>query len=214
MALWHEKKLENDIHLGIWKIEEDEAFFLNRLTLAAPEMAEFSRIKGRRRLEWLASRYLVHWMLSDEPEWDRIPLHKDDCGKPHLHGSPLHLSFSHSHEFVAVILATRSVGIDIQFFVPRIDRIAHKFMRPEELASLQDESRLAHLHFFWNAKEALFKAYGRKQLDWKMNILVEPFEYQDFTLTKGLVTKDDFHQAYRLYFEKHDAYFLGYCLSV
>ena len=155
MALFHEIPWQNGHQVSIWKIEEDEGFFLDRLDLHEKEKAELEKIKGRRRLEWLASRYLVHLMVSDEPEWDRIPLLKDEFGKPHLNDHELHVSFSHSKEFVAVILGKMSVGIDIQRFVPRISAIAHKYMREEEFASLMDETRLEHLHYYWGAKEAL-----------------------------------------------------------
>ena len=84
MSLYHEKDLANGYQWAIWKIEEDEPFFLQRLDLHASETAELANMKGRRRLEWLASRYLVHHMVSDEPDWDRIPLLKDEFGKPHL----------------------------------------------------------------------------------------------------------------------------------
>ena len=195
--------------LGIWKIEEPERFFTERLVLAEVEQAELAPLRGRRRLEWLASRYLIHDLLSDEPEWDRIPLRKDGFGKPHLYGSPLHLSFSHTHEWVAVIVSEVPVGIDIQVFVERIGRLKGKFMRAGELASLVEKTELEHLHFYWGAKEALYKAYGRRELDWREHILVKPFDYQKVTASFGQVCKGDFCQNYELVFERHPAFFLS-----
>ena len=214
MALWLEKKWEHGHQWAIWKIEEDEAYFFDRLVLHESEAAELAKIKGRRRLEWLASRYLVHLMVSDEPEWDRIPLLKDEFGKPHLNDHELHVSFSHSFDFVAVILGKMSVGIDIQKFVPKITAIARKFMREDEAASLVDESRLEHLHIYWGAKEALYKCYGRKQLDFRQHILIEPFDYQEVGKTIGAVTKEIFHQKYIVVFEKMENYFLVYSTEV
>ena len=214
MAIWHETPWQNGHQVGIWKIEEEESFFLERLTLHESEEKELVNINGRRRLEWLASRYLVHLMVSDEPEWDRIPMLKDEFGKPHLDEHELFVSFSHSHEFVAVILGKVSVGIDIQRFVQRITAIAHKFMREEENDSLEDSTKLEHLHFYWGAKEALYKCYGRKRLVFKEHISVEPFPYSENAQSFGIVKKGEFYQKYQLVYDKKGDYFLVYAVAV
>ncbi len=213
MAIWFEKKWENGFQLGIWQLDEPEEFFISRLKLLPVEKEELSKIKGRRRLEWLASRMLIHLMLSDDPEWDRIPLIKDEFGKPHLYGTLLDISFSHSFDYAAVIIANRKAGIDIQKFVPRIGVLSHKFMRADELACLDEKYQLEHLHFFWGAKEALYKSYGRRQLDFKEHLIVHPFNYQDITTTIGTVSKGDTIQEHELYFEKIGDYFLVYSLE-
>ncbi len=212
LAFHLEKNIEHDAHLGIWKIEEEEAFFLQQLDLEAVEQEELSRIKGRRRLEWLASRLLVHLMLERHHPGLRLPVVKDEFGKPHTPDSHFHLSYSHSHEFVAAILAHSPTGVDIQFFVKKINTLAPRFLNENELASLQVASYLEHAHFYWCIKEALFKAYGRKALDFRQSILVQPFDYQEKGTTRGIVCKDDFCQEYKVWFEQRGEYFLAYCL--
>lgn len=214
MPLWQKKDLANNAYLGIWKIEEDESFFRQHLRLHPVEEKELAPVKGRRRLEWLASRFLVHKMLLDHGHEDRVPVLKDQFGKPHIWGTPFHLSFSHSHDFVAVILANAPAGIDIQKFVQRIGAIAHKFMREEELASLQEATRLEHLHIYWGAKEALYKAYGRRELDFRQHILVEPFYFQPSGITLASVRKNEFNAGYFLAFEKIEHHFLVYCIEM
>ncbi len=215
MPLHFESKWKNGHQWSIWKIEEDEPFFFDRLDLHESESAELAKIKGdRRRLEWLASRYLVHHMFSDEPEWDRIPMLKDEFGKPHLNDAEFHVSFSHSYDFVAVILGKMTVGIDIQKFVPKITALEHKFMRKEESGSLNGNTRLEHMHIYWGAKESLYKCYGRKRLDFKQHILIAPFEYQKMGKTTGIVSKNNFHQEYEVFFEKWDNYFLVHAIEV
>ena len=51
------------------------------------------------------------------------------------------------------------------------------------MKSLQPKTRMEHLSVYWGAKEALYKAYGRKKLEFKQHILVEPFKYN---LKKGI----------------------------
>lgn len=212
MPLLLKKTLENGTVIGTWQMEEDEAFFLQKLDLQAVEATELTHLKGRRRLEWLASRFLVHELLLSQGYEDRVPVLKDEFGKPHLWGTPFHLSFSHSHDWVAVILASSPTGIDVQRLVPKIEVLAHKFMRPEELSSLQPASKLEHLHFYWGAKEALYKAHGRKQLDFRTNIFIQPFDYQTTAQTTGQVVKDDSVLDFKVYFEKMDGYVLVWCI--
>ncbi|MBK9012940.1 MAG: 4'-phosphopantetheinyl transferase superfamily protein [Saprospiraceae bacterium] len=198
--------------IGIWRMEEPEAFFMQSLDLQVVEHEELAKIIGRRRLEWLASRYLVHEMLMSVGYEDRVPVLKDEFGKPHIWGTPFHLSFSHSHELVAVILANAPTGIDIQKLVPKIEVLAHKFLRPEELGSLQPETRLAHLHFYWGAKEALYKAHGRRQLDFREHIFIQPFDYQPIVTTSGRIEKDGDEWVFDVFFEKMEDYVLVWCL--
>lgn len=199
--------------MGVWNIQEKESFFLERLELTDLERKSWSKILGEgRRREWLCSRYLLHLLSARET---RGSLWKDEFGKPHLTNSTYQISLSHTHEMAAVMAAPVSVGIDIQFFVQRIDRLAHKYMRKEEMESLEDKTYLEHLHYYWCAKEAIYKAYGRKMLDFKKNIIVEPFAYNnqggEF---KGILKKGDTEIHYQLWFERFGEYFLVYGMEI
>ncbi|MCB9051448.1 MAG: 4'-phosphopantetheinyl transferase superfamily protein [Lewinellaceae bacterium] len=161
--------------MGLWRIEEPEDWFTGRLDLRPEEKQQLARIKGqRRRVEWLAARQLVHHMSGREK---RGAFLKDEYGKPHLEGSAYHISISHSHELAAAIAAPMPAGIDIQYLVPRIVRLAPRFLSPEEMASLRPQEHIEQLHVYWGAKEALYKAYGRRALDFRAHIHIMPFVY-------------------------------------
>jgi phosphopantetheinyl transferase len=211
MGLLLKKSLENGSQIGIWRMVEPEDFFLQELDLQPVEQTELAPLKGRRRLEWLASRFLVHEMLLSNGQPDRVPVLKDEFGKPHLHGTGLHLSFSHSHELVAVILANQATGIDIQRKVEKIERLAQKFMREEELRSLSEEHRLSQLHIFWGAKEALYKAHGRKELDFRQHISIQPFDYQQVGMTHGKIEKEGRVWDFEVNFECFLGYVMVWC---
>lgn len=213
MGLLIKKQLENGNLICIWQMEEEEPFFTEKLELQVVEADELALLKGRRRLEWLASRFLVHEMLLAQGHADRIPVLKDGFGKPHIWGTPFQLSFSHSHEQVAVILAKQPCGIDIQYIVPKIERLAGKFMGEAELASLTQETRLEHLHLYWAAKEAVYKAHGRKQLDFRSHIFIQPFDYGAAGKTTALIAKDGERLHYELFYEKMASYVLVWCLE-
>lgn len=214
MPLFFRKYLIPKGEVGIWEIQEEESFFLKRLLLTKEEKRWLSGIKGQgRRLQWLSSRFLLHYLSGRNV---RGTLFKDEFGKPHLDESPYQISLSHSHEMAAVIGAPNHVGIDIQFFVPKIGRLAYKYMSEVESKSLEESTRLEHLHVYWCAKEAIYKAYGRRELDFKKNILINPFKYNEKGVAfNGVMYKPELNLElhYQLKFEKFDDYFLVYCLE-
>ena len=204
----YHKYLETEGELGLWKIEEDELFFYRQMSLSKVEQKQLEKIKGHRRLEWLASRWLLHKMSGRK---FRGACLKDEFGKPYLQNSLFEISISHSRKIAAVIAAPVLVGIDIQKIVGKINSIAHKFMRPEETNSLNDETKLVHLHVYWGAKEALYKAYGRRALDFKQHIHIEPFSFS----TKGgqfvgKIIKDEYFASFQLWYELIDDFVLVY----
>lgn len=175
MPLVYKKQLKPEGLIGIWKIEEDEAFFLKQLSLFPKELLQLEMIKGFRRVEWLASRHLLH-VLSDRNT--RGAVIKDNYGKPYLEQSKWHVSMSHSNRLAAVIASPLLVGVDIQKIVPRITHIAHRWLHQSELDLIHNsDNPIEVAHVLWGAKESLFKAYGKGQLDFTRDLRVEPFEY-------------------------------------
>ena len=90
-----------------------------------------------------------------------------------------------------------------------------KFLRDEEKNSLKESNYLEHLHVYWGAKEALYKAYGRKQLDFKEHISIEPFE---FNLRNGkcfgTVHKENYFADFELRYEQIADYILVYAIRI
>lgn len=213
MALLRHDHFEGIGELGIWDIAEPEAWFREQLLLYPAELRQLSEIKGRRRQEWLAARQLIHQMSG---RTTRGAFVKDEYGKPHLDHSEWHISISHSHGLAAAFASPFLCGIDIQFIVPKITRLAHKFLRTEEAACVVDEHQLDQLHFFWGAKEALYKAYGRKKLDFKEHIHITPFDYLgNEGRTKGKVVKDDVEINFDVYYQRSaDGYMLVWGVEV
>lgn len=198
------------LSFGVWQISENEPFFRNDLPLSPDEEAELALLKGIRRLEWLAARWLLHRFTGRDM---RLPLAKDAFSKPffpeHHH---LACSLSHSHGIVGALLSNdpalahkSEIGCDIQVIVEKMARLAPKFLRPEEAAFIQqypENERLVLQHIFWTAKESLYKAYGLKELDFRAHLSIEPFEWDGSQgQGQGWVKKNDFSQAFHLQFE-------------
>jgi 4'-phosphopantetheinyl transferase len=217
MPLIQHIKTEENGQLAVWHITENEAFFSEKLPLTDTDRAELDGLKGHRRLEGFAGRYLVQLMVDFKHK-----VVKDAFGKPHLAGSDLHISITHSSHFVAAIISPNAVGIDIQDVTPRLDRIAWRVMNENKLQQLDKTHRLDHLHTYWCAKESLYKAYGWRGLDFRKNIVIEPFIYPENGLEKGVflpvtegsILTDNFEKKFALYLGKIDNCILVYSLLI
>jgi len=210
MPLIFHKYIKPEGELGIWKIQEDASFFADKLDLSEKETSHINTIKGNLKIEWLASRYLLHKMSGRER---RGRLVKDEYGKPTLEHSEYHISLSHSNQLAAVAAGPEIVGVDIQKIVEKMERIAPKFMNENEFASL-GKSPLLQIHVYWGAKECLYKSYGKKRLDFKKHIIIDSFEMQrEYGIISGRVVKGDFDQTYEIVYQKIDDYLLVYSIE-
>ena len=147
MPLIETRQLASHIMLGLWHISEE-----------APTP---------RQRERLATRNLLCAMTGD----DTITIDHEPSGKPFLKSqfSTLNpqisnlnpqISISHTRGFAAAMLSYGvPVGIDIEYISDRVDRIAPRFIHPEEKA----ETTLQRL-LLWSAKETVYKLYSEDKL--------------------------------------------------
>ena len=174
--IFKENLLKYDIW-GIWEIKEEEDWFFKQWQLSPEENQHFNKLKGRKKLEYLSVRHLVHLLTGLD---HRMPIHTDLAGKPVFLWDPNnHLSISHSHQYAAAILSkTSKVGIDIQLIVPQMQKVAKRVFSLTELSFASTENELEMLHILWGIKEAVYKAFGLGGIDFKNQISVYPFIYQ------------------------------------
>ena len=157
--------------LGLWRIAEPWADLLGMLELPASELDAFGAIlKEKRKQEWLACRALLKEMLG---RYGVIGY--DAERKPHLAGSNIEISMSHSGEYVCVYLREGPpVGIDIQQMKPSISKGAFYFLNDTELQWADLENNV-QMHLIWSAKESIFKYAGDASIDLKKHITINPF---------------------------------------
>jgi 4'-phosphopantetheinyl transferase len=78
----------------------------------------------------------------------------------------LHFNISHTKGLVAVALAGRPVGIDVEArqYIAEVDRIARLALAPESVLALKalpsEDCRNAMFYRFWTLGEAFIKATG------------------------------------------------------
>lgn len=168
MPVFFQHPVNQDTRLGIWKIEENEDFFRGNV----PLHREVTH--PHKRLQHLAGRFLLQYLFPDFPyELIRIA----DTRKPFLPGEQYHFSISHCGDYAAAIVSRSSrVGVDVEVPVPRILRIADKFLSPREKeiygipANPQSGNDYLLPTICWSAKEAVFKWYGEGAVDFRSHI--------------------------------------------
>ena len=98
---------------------------------------------------------------------------KDEFGKPFLTNSTTQINYSHTKNLLFWGQHPQfRIGVDIESVREQIAKIKGKFCNPSELDLANNGEDLALLTLIWSAKESLYKAYGRKEVDFKEHMLI------------------------------------------
>ncbi|OCX50754.1 4'-phosphopantetheinyl transferase [Mucilaginibacter sp. PPCGB 2223] len=209
MAIAFRLQVDEDTEFALWKIEEDAETLYNQLQLNDDEKAYIESIgNGKRHLHWLGTRVLLRTMLNTS---EYIDCRVDDHGKPYLVDMPYQISLSHSFDYAAVMISkSKAVGIDIELISPKVERIAHKFLNKQELATIQPSHRVEQLYVAWCAKEAVYKCNGRKVISFLDHIFLDPFEGYQAGHLQAKIIKDSFKKRYDVHYLRFEEYMIGY----
>jgi len=91
-------------------------------------------------------------------------------GKPYLTDGR-HISITHFDRRAALAVAPFPIGLDGEIPDPRLLRVRHKFLHPDEYKH-HNPDNLAFLTRIWTAKEAVYKLVGRPGLSFARDIHV------------------------------------------
>jgi len=199
--------------IGVWRTDESIEALVESLKLTDNEIQGMEKMSPRRIKEWVSARWLVHHLSGRE---ERGLCLKDDYGKPYLEDSPYQISISHSLNRTAVIAAPNLVGIDIQEIVPKMERISRKFVNDQEWAYIPDagDKRLEMLHVVWGAKEAMYKAWGKKKIDFRGHLFVDEFSWNGKqTKLKAKLCKGNISMFFDVTASRHDNFILVYAME-
>jgi phosphopantetheinyl transferase len=103
-----------------------------------------------------------------------VSIENEVNGKPILKGTNWNVSVSHSNSwlFIQTTLLFQP-GIDIEPLREKILKIAPRFVNETDAKHLHNWPELLGLHVIWGAKEAIYKSYSLKGLDFKKEIFIE-----------------------------------------
>ncbi|WP_295721393.1 4'-phosphopantetheinyl transferase superfamily protein [Mucilaginibacter sp.] len=209
MAIAYRQRIDDDTEFALWKIEEEANDLYVQLQLNDEEKAFVEKLsKGKRHLHWLGTRVLLRKMLRTD---EYIDCRIDSHGKPYLVNLPYHISLSHSFDYAAVMISkTHKVGIDIEQIQQKVERIASKFMQPQELAFINSNKKIEHLYVCWCAKEAIYKCNGQKEVSFANNIILEPFNFEHHGALNANLHKKHLNIDYTVGYMQYENYMIGY----
>jgi 4'-phosphopantetheinyl transferase len=209
MAIAYRQRIDDDMEFALWKIEEKAEDLYNQLQLNNDEKAYVEQIgNGKRHLHWLGTRVLLRKMLITD---EYIDCKVDEHGKPYLVTLPYHISLSHSFDYAAVMISKKHpVGIDIEQIKEKVERIAHKFMRPNELSFINEAHKIPHLYACWCAKEAVYKCNGEKEVSFVDDILLKPFNFEHHGIIDAHLNKNENRIDYEVGYLQYEDYMIGY----
>jgi len=154
------------IDLFLWKLSETEIEFNNHLDLSLSSISKLDLIKSSsQRKQFLGVQNLLKLHNVNNGS-----LFYDKNGKPHLSNNKF-ISISHSFEYCGVIVSDVKVGLDIEKLRPKILNISKKFISESDW-NLIKLSSVENVTKVWTIKEAVFKAFGHKAIDFKKNIII------------------------------------------
>ena len=240
MPIVFRKNIAAGTELSIWRIAESSEQLYSKLQLDERERAVFDSFKNqhKRSLHWLGSRVLLRTLLNTDKY---INLKIDEHRKPYLANLPHQVSISHSHDFAAVMVSLAGpVGVDIEEISPKIEKIARRFLLPEELSFIahkadighatdigttvsightagpnrtgaSQSARLQHLYACWSIKEAIYKWHGKGGLAFQGGIILQSFPLEKEGTVRANVLLDGQWTEIKAYYREFEGYMLAWC---
>lgn len=116
----------------------------------------------------------------------------DIYGKPWPINRSGFISLSHSANWVAFCFhPNQPIGIDVETTRLQLAKVAPRILHQSELSILEkSQYKQRTLQLFWGGKEALYKAYGKKNLEFSSQLVLSGIE-DDSDSFKGEIILPD-----------------------
>ena len=190
----------------IWKITESLEELSNSIILEPLNQERVTSMKSTvHKCAFLSVRKLLQEINHTDSD-----LYYDQFGKPHLKNENF-ISITHSHQFSALIISNKKVGIDIELQREKILSIANKFSL-ETLNQNHKENYIKKLTVIWGAKEAIFKIKNETGISFKNHIQVNPFELEE-NKTIASLNFNSLNEKFKIHFQEFENYTLVYAIN-
>lgn len=202
MGLYLRKKLDKGGEISVWEVTESEEELLNIISIPNEELEELLMIRSEsRRREKLAVRALLNTVFED-----KVYLGHHDNGSPFIQNNSIHISITHTNNFVAIIThPTEDVGIDIECLERDFSVVEKKALSEEEREDLSDKHRNLQLAIYWCAKEAIYKRMSQHGVDFAKQMEVDKFNPKDEgEIDATFINKDGEEEEFELEYEVFD----------
>ena len=207
MAIYRQYK-QGGLTVAVWKVEETIEQLRSMFRDFSIYEEDFSRFSAeKRKLEWLAVRALLKELCGgEEKEIGYAP-----SGKPFLKDQSAYVSFSHTRGYVAVAMhPDAEVGIDIEQYGMRVQKLASRFIREDEMSSVQAGDDVYAMLLHWSAKETMFKLMDEEAVDFLEHLRILPFIPATSGELHAVESKSGRGQQFRILYDTHPDYVLTY----
>ena len=173
---------KKNIRILIWKIDETYTDLKALIQLTDDQERELERRKHiSYKKQFLASRKLIKMAELNELNsffYESLPFKKN-----------VYFSISHTIHYAVVGIGLQRIGVDIEFYRPKVLNIKPKFINVKENYFMKSDN-IKLITRLWTCKEAIFKCIYENKLSLKKNIVVEKFDIQS-TFGQGEVYLND-----------------------
>jgi phosphopantetheinyl transferase len=212
MSLIKIENINSECTWALWEITESFEELKSQIDLEK-EAGQIELIKNEsKKLEKLAGRVLLKYILKS---WNESyeGTNCDFFGKPFLKNKGYSISLSHSHGVaVAIINKNAKIGIDIELTQEKIVNIAYRVFTAEEIG--ENDRNIPKLTTLWNIKEAIYKLYGERALDFRKNILIKPFNFEENGgVCQGEVKTKELNTTLNITYSKYKDFRIAYVLD-
>ena len=202
---------QGDLLVGVWKVDEtieQLRSMFHQFSIYEESFMRFSAEK--RKQEWLAVRVLLKELCGEEKGIAYLP-----SGKPYLEDGSAFVSFSHTSGYVAVALhPSAEVGVDIEQYGTRVQRVASRFIREDEKVSVKSSDEIYALLLHWSAKETMFKLMEDEAVDFVNHLHILPFAPKESGTFHACEYRSGKEQKFLIHYDTHPDYVLTFaCLE-
>ena len=164
----------------------------------------------KRKQEWLAVRVLLKELCGEEKKIAYLP-----SGKPYLEDRSAFVSFSHTPGYVAVALhPSLEVGVDIEQYGTKIQRVASRFIREDEKVSVESGDEIYALLLHWSAKETMFKLMEDEAVDFINHLHILTFAPKGSGTFHACEYRSGQEHKFLIHYDTHPDYVLTFaCLE-
>ena len=196
------------MRISVYRPDKSLEYYLSFLELSEEDRRFVHTSHPRRALEWAAARKTLNDMCGR-----RVVCQQDEVGKPHLLNDDHHVSLSHSHGLVAVAISDQPIGVDVQQLSPKIRRIRKKFVHEDDVQMPIDEVSEQILGIIWSAKEAMFKLYGKGEVDFKEHLRLDiSADLPETGILHGRILKGDTPLSCEIHYSLIEDYTFAYAI--
>lgn len=202
MPIFFNKLIANEIHLMVWQFNESFENLLGLVALTIEQQDTLDSISSIEKKKEYLGGMMVLKRIGSSLGIDTVVIDKTPDGKPYFVDSDWEISLTHTVDFVAAVARKHfPIGIDIERPQEKILKIINRLFSDDEVAYIGKDIIKASI--YWSAKEALYKLYGKRKIDFTKDLKLT---WESGQLT-GEISMPDYKNKHMFHIENLGKYY-------